>query len=422
MKKTMNINIAGQLFSIDEDAYEILTRYLEHVSVRFRTEQGGDETVSDIETRIAEIFGGGNEPPTLVSKEMVSDMINTMGAPEDYYDSATGGSGASGSISYTRKSMYDPNSPSARLGKVLSEFFRAFGRVMSAILRIFAILFGVFFTVIGFSLLFTFVLVLFFNNAPILSNLMEPEMTNIHTLLSIVLNSAMVMPMIILTAIVALVPLAALTYLGIKMIFNIRESSRTVSLITFVAWIAAACALAVFLSLHLSVYSNTERYTRRTELATPPDTLYIVPGKTLSSISYDEHATVDDFTFYRQSASGKLFGTADLDFLASDTTGGWISVELKASSNSNSEAWDNARAIEYGWSFSGDTLRIDEFFALPQGTRWNGSMAEVDICLPKGSVIKFGKGLNPATWSNRRHNPEARLFRIADWDVEEIEE
>ncbi len=192
MKKTMNINIAGQLFRIDEDAYEILTRYLEHVSARFRTEQGGDETVSDIETRIAEIFGGGNEPPTLVSKEMVSDMINTMGAPEDYYDSASGSTGRSGSVSYTRKSMYDPNSPSARLGKALSEFFRAFGRVMSAILRIFAIIFGVIFTVIGFSLLFSFVLVLFFNNAPILSNLMEPEMTNIHTLLSIVLNSAMV--------------------------------------------------------------------------------------------------------------------------------------------------------------------------------------------------------------------------------------
>src|SRR5665647_3516671 len=86
MKKTMNINIAGQLFRIDEDAWEILTRYLHHVAARFRTEQGGDETLADIESRIAEIFGGGKEPPTLVSKEMVNDMINVMGAPEDYYD------------------------------------------------------------------------------------------------------------------------------------------------------------------------------------------------------------------------------------------------------------------------------------------------------------------------------------------------
>ncbi|MCK7541612.1 MAG: hypothetical protein MZV63_67375 [Marinilabiliales bacterium] len=89
MKKTTDINIAGQLFRIDEEAWEILKRYLDHVSARFTTEQGGDETVADIEARIAEIFGGGNEPPTLVSKQMVNDMINIMGAPEDYYDDNT---------------------------------------------------------------------------------------------------------------------------------------------------------------------------------------------------------------------------------------------------------------------------------------------------------------------------------------------
>jgi len=86
MKKNLDINIAGQLFRVDEDAWEILKHYLDHVSARFRTEQGGDETLSDIEARIAEIFGGGKEPPTLVSKEMVTDMINIMGAPEDYYE------------------------------------------------------------------------------------------------------------------------------------------------------------------------------------------------------------------------------------------------------------------------------------------------------------------------------------------------
>ena len=220
MKKTMNINIAGQLFRIDEDAWEILTRYLHHVAARFRTEQGGDETLADIESRIAEIFGGGKEPPALVSKEMVNDMINVMGAPEDYYDDT---SVSHDSAAYTtRKSMYDPNSPSARTGRALSEFFRAFGKVMSAILRVIAIIFGVIFTVTGFVLLSVFALVLFFHNAPFLASAMEPGMTNIHTLLSIVLNSNMVWPVLILTSLVILIPLTALTYLGIKMIFNIK--------------------------------------------------------------------------------------------------------------------------------------------------------------------------------------------------------
>lgn len=111
MKRTLDINIAGQLFRIDEDAWEVLKHYLDHVHARFKSEQGGEETLQDIEARIAEIFGGGNEPPTLVSKEMVHDMINIMGAPEDYYDNATQ---ADKQFISTRKSMYDPNSLSAR--------------------------------------------------------------------------------------------------------------------------------------------------------------------------------------------------------------------------------------------------------------------------------------------------------------------
>ena len=56
MDKTININIAGTLFQIDEEAYRILRDYLQAINNRFRNVQGGHETVEDIESRIAEIF------------------------------------------------------------------------------------------------------------------------------------------------------------------------------------------------------------------------------------------------------------------------------------------------------------------------------------------------------------------------------
>ncbi len=135
--------------------------------------------------------------------------------------------------------MYDPNSLSARTGKALSDFFRAVGKVLSAILRVIAIIFGVIFTITGFVLLFSFAIVLFFHDAPFLASAMEPEMTNVHTLLSIVLNSNMVWPVLILTALVVLIPLIALTCLGIKMIFNIRERLRVLTIVMTVIWFAS---------------------------------------------------------------------------------------------------------------------------------------------------------------------------------------
>lgn len=421
MKKTMNINIAGQLFRIDEEAWEILTHYLEHVAARFRKEQGGEETLADIESRIAEIFGGGKEPPVLVSKEMVSDMINTMGAPEDYYDD---NSVNRDSTAYaTRKSMYDPNSPSARTGRALSGFFSALGKVLSAIFRVFAIIFGVIFTIFGFVLLFAFAMVLFFHNAPFLASSIEPEMTNVHTLLSIVLNSNMVWPVIILTALVILIPLMALTYLGIKMIFNIKTRLRVLTIVLTVIWFASLCCLGVFLSLQLSAYSNSERIEKKISLGTPPKTLWIAPLKSTSDIVYDETASVDHFTFYLNSPDSRLHATPDLNIYGSDTTSGWISVEKKASSNSDEEAWANARAIEYGWTFSGDTLYLDEFFSLPAGSHWNGSLVEIGLGLPEGTEVRCAPETNLSKWQFHIHNIGGNgIYRIEEGQLTEVSE
>jgi hypothetical protein len=419
MKKTTDVNIAGQLFRIDEEAWEILKHYLDHVSTRFATEQGGDETVADIEARIAEIFGGGNEPPTLVSKQMVNDMINIMGAPEDYYDDNTL-SGKKGV--YTRKSMYDPNSPSARVGKALSEFFRAVGKIFSAIFRVIAIFLGSVFTLLGFTLLFCFAILIFFSNAPFLTQVIEPEMTNIHTLLSIVLNSNMVWPVLILTALTILIPLAALTWLGIKMIFRIRERFKVLNIVVFVIWIASLCALGVFLGLQLSVYSTREFVEKRVSLDPAPETLWIASGATVNGITYDETASVDHFTFYLDNMNDRLHATPELNIYGSENGSGFISVDKRSCSNSDSEARANARAVEFNWRFSGDTLFIDEFFSLPAGSRWNGSLVDIDITLPEGTEVRCVPGTSLSKWLLRKNDPEVSAWRIEDGRLKAINE
>jgi len=419
MKRTLDINIAGQLFRIDEDAWEVLKQYLDHVHARFKTEQGGDETLQDIEARIAEIFGGGNEPPTLVSKQMVHDMINIMGAPEDYYDNAPQPEGGSARI---RKSMYDPNSLSARFGRALSSFFRAFGKLMSAIIRVIAVILGFFFTITGFVLFFTFTLILFFSNAPFLTQLMEPEMTNGHTLLQIVLNSNMVWPVLILSALVMLIPLAALTWLGIKMIFRIRERYRILGIVSFVVWIASLCALGVFLSLQLAVYADSESVDQRISLNPVPKTIWITSVKKQDELKYDKTTSVDSYRFFLDKTEERLYVTADLNIYASEDSTASISVERRASSNNDREARDNARQVEYDWKFSGDTLYLDEYFTLPAGSRWNGSMVDIDVSLPEGSVIRMVPGTLPESLHFRPWDPDAEAWQIKEGDLVRLDQ
>lgn len=84
MNKTVTINIAGLFFHIDEDAYNKLSTYLEAIKNSLNTE-GKEEIISDIESRIAEIFSEKIDPKTgVISMNDVDNIIQIMGQPEDY--------------------------------------------------------------------------------------------------------------------------------------------------------------------------------------------------------------------------------------------------------------------------------------------------------------------------------------------------
>ena len=56
MQRIIQINIAGRLIAIEEDAYLALRDYIKSLERHFANEQGRDEIIQDIEHRIAELF------------------------------------------------------------------------------------------------------------------------------------------------------------------------------------------------------------------------------------------------------------------------------------------------------------------------------------------------------------------------------
>ncbi len=87
MKITVSINIGGYSFNIDEDAYAELKRYLKNLELHFAGEESSTEILSDIETRIAELFRTKiNDYKQVINIEDVRLAISTLGAPEDISD------------------------------------------------------------------------------------------------------------------------------------------------------------------------------------------------------------------------------------------------------------------------------------------------------------------------------------------------
>ena len=88
MNKTININLGGFFFHIDEIAYQKLRRYLESISKSLSDDpQGKNEIIADIEARISELLSEKiTDARQVVNEGDIDDIIKIMGQPEDYAD------------------------------------------------------------------------------------------------------------------------------------------------------------------------------------------------------------------------------------------------------------------------------------------------------------------------------------------------
>ncbi len=85
MNKTISINLGGVVFNIEEDAYNVLKGYLDHIGSLFAGDPAGAEIMDDIEARVAELFAErNNERKAVVVSADVEEMMTIMGRPEDY--------------------------------------------------------------------------------------------------------------------------------------------------------------------------------------------------------------------------------------------------------------------------------------------------------------------------------------------------
>ncbi len=115
MKKTVTANISGIVFHIDEDAYEKLNNYLGNVRSHFSDDESGNEILSDIESRIAEMLQDKiSSSKQVVTIQDIDVIISQLGQPgqmkDEDPDPGTGQQKESPKTEKTSKRLYrDPD-------------------------------------------------------------------------------------------------------------------------------------------------------------------------------------------------------------------------------------------------------------------------------------------------------------------------
>ncbi len=84
MNKIFNINLGGYPFTIDDDAYHSLDKYLSTIKKHFANSEGCEDIIADIEIRIAELFNEELKGQPIVGQREVDNVIKVMGTPEEF--------------------------------------------------------------------------------------------------------------------------------------------------------------------------------------------------------------------------------------------------------------------------------------------------------------------------------------------------
>ncbi|RYG05899.1 MAG: PspC domain-containing protein, partial [Chitinophagaceae bacterium] len=110
MKKVININFQGRVIPIEETSYEILKQYIESLRRYFVKEEGMNEIVNDIESRIAELFGEQlKKGSACITDEHINSIIASMGRPEDF-DAETADTTATAKETSSQQNAYSNSS------------------------------------------------------------------------------------------------------------------------------------------------------------------------------------------------------------------------------------------------------------------------------------------------------------------------
>ena len=103
MKQVININFQGRVVPIETTAFEILKNYTDSLNRHFVNEEGKEEIINDIESRIGELFQERiKKGATCITDDDVNAIINSIGRPEDFEpmeDAAPSSSAKTGSSS-----------------------------------------------------------------------------------------------------------------------------------------------------------------------------------------------------------------------------------------------------------------------------------------------------------------------------------
>jgi phage shock protein PspC (stress-responsive transcriptional regulator) len=285
----------------------------------------------------------------------------------------------------------------------VQEIFHVLGRIILAVIKVVAILAGIVLVFIGFVLLMTFLGVFFFSSS-LNFGWFDGNIFPINQLLTSFIDPVSLTVFVAALFIAILIPLLAIIYGGIKLVFRLRTRDSGIGLVSLIIWIISLSVLFTIGIIEGRKYAFRGISQESVTITAPPEqTLYLELNENVSLTSLEEISWFDRNIrgIYLDPRREIFYTRPTLSIRHARVDYPELTIERTARGSSPLQAEINAEKIVYSWEQKDSILIFDNLFALEAGMSRIFAGLHMRLVLPEDHQIYIGDRMDRIITSAR---------------------
>ncbi len=292
--------------------------------------------------------------------------------------------------------------------RAASDFFDVLGKILLVFVKVILIIIGTSLVIAGIGLLIGLIAL------PFVGIHMFPFESYSFSLGEILIpftDPVSVTLLVIAITLLLLIPVAAMLYGLVKLIFNIKTSNRGLTIGALTLWIVSLFCIIGIAAFESSNYSDFGRDNFSQELVTNTDTLYISINESQDDYLDDESILdLGDKWFLLEDADA-FYGRISLDIEKTDGDKFLLEIEKESKGRSWEHAGENAANIDYHFRTTGNMLVLDPYFSVDLDHKWRFPRVETIVRVPEGKVVVLDRQTRDILEGVRN------VDRFSDWNM-----
>jgi phage shock protein PspC (stress-responsive transcriptional regulator) len=292
--------------------------------------------------------------------------------------------------------------------RATSDFFEVLGKILLVFVKVILIIIGTSLVIAGIGLLIGLIAL------PFVGLHVFPFESYNFSLGDILIpftDPVSVTLLVISTTLLIFIPVAAMLYGLVKLIFNLKTQNKGLAIGALTLWIVSLLCIIGIAAFESNNYSDFGRDSFSQELLVDSDTLYISINETQDEYLDDESIIdLDDKWFLLEDAEA-FYGRVNLDIEKTEGEEFLLEIEKESKGRTWEHAGENAANIDYHFRTKGNKLVLDPYFSVDLDHKWRFPRVETIVRVPEGKVVVLDRETRDILEGVRNVN------RLSDWNM-----